>query len=124
MKSRLLLLAAALFASSLLASVAHATVLRVIMVKTDDPAAYVKQIEQGQTLLKKMGSTTVIRVWQARYAGSDTGAVVVSIEYPDMVAFAADGQKLSADPEYMAWLKGLNKVRTITSDSLFEELTP
>jgi uncharacterized protein (DUF1330 family) len=124
MKSRLLLLAAALFASSFLASVAHATVLRVIMVKTDDPAAYVKQIEQGQALLKKMGSTTVIRVWQARYAGSDTGAVVVSIEYPDMVAFAADGQKLSADPEYMAWLKGLNKVRTITSDSLFEELTP
>ena len=124
MKSRSFLIAAMLLAFSLLASVAHATVLRVIMVQTDDPAAYVKQIEQGQALLKKMGSTTTIRVWQARYAGSNAGAVVVSIEYPDWVAFATEGQKLAADAEYQTWLKGLSKVRKIVSDSLYEELTP
>jgi len=84
----------------------------------------VKQIEQGQALLKKMGSTTTIRVWQARYAGNNAGAVVVSIEYPDWVAFATEGQKLAADAEYQTWLKGLSKVRKIVSDSLYEELTP
>lgn len=124
MKSRLLLIAAAFFASSFLASIARATVLRVVIVHTDDPAAYVNQIAQGQALLKKLGSTTTIRVWRARFAGDSAGAVVVSIEYPDMVAFANEDKKVSANPEYQAWLNGLNKIRKIVSDSLYEELTP
>jgi hypothetical protein len=119
-----MLIVAVVFASSLLASVAHATILRVVVVATDDAAAYEKQIEQGQALLKKMGSTAIIRVWRARYAGEHAGSVVVSIEYPDLVAFANEDKKVGADPEYQAWLKGLNKIRKVVSDSLYDELTP
>jgi hypothetical protein len=124
MKSKLLLITAVLFASSLLASTARATVLRVITVQTEDAAAYVKQIEQGQALLKKMGSPTIIRVWRARFAGDSAGTVVVSIEYPDLVTFANEDKKVAANPEYLAWLMGLNKIRKIVSDSLYDELTP
>jgi hypothetical protein len=124
MKSKLLLIAAVVFASSLLVSTARATVLRVLIVQTEDAAAYVKQIEQGQALLKKMGSPSILRVWRARFAGDSAGAVVVSIEYPDMVTFANEDKKVAADPEYQAWLKGLNKIRKVVSDSLYEELTP
>jgi hypothetical protein len=124
MKSRLLLIAAVLFASSLLASAARATVLRVVVVQTEDAAAYVKQIEQGQALLKKMGSPTIIRVWRARFAGNNAGSVVVSIEYPDIISFANEDKKAMADPGYQAWLMGLNKIRKVFSDSLYEELTP
>lgn len=122
MKSRLLLIGAVLFASSLLASVARATVLRVVVVQTEDAAAYEKQIEQGQALLKKLGSTTIIRVWRARFAGEHAGSVVVSIEYPDMVTFANEDKKVAADADYQAWLKGLSKIRKVVSDSLYEEL--
>ncbi len=46
-----------------------ATVLRVIMVKTDNVAAYVQEVEKGRQLAKSMGLQGLPRVWQARFAG-------------------------------------------------------
>ena len=98
-----------------------ATVLRVIVVKTDNLPAYVEALGKGNDLLKKLGSSAVIRVWQARFAGPEAGSVVVSIEYPSMSAFTADYNKTNSSAEYQEWLKGLNKIRTIVSDSLYNE---
>ncbi len=103
---------------------AEATVLRVVVVETSDVDAYVKQIERGRVLLKRLDSSGVTRVWKARFAGPDAGNVVVSIEYPSMAAFARDDSKIAADSEYQAWLKGLDKLRKIVSDSLYNELKP
>jgi len=36
--------------------------------------------------------------------------VVVSIEYADLVTFAADAKKVSDNADYQAWLKGLAAV--------------
>jgi hypothetical protein len=47
--------------------------------------------------------------------------VVVSIEYPSMAAFADGVAKSNASSEYQMWLKGLDKVRKIVSDSLYSE---
>jgi hypothetical protein len=124
MKSKSVLLVVLLLACAFLTSTAQATVLRVVTVQTDDAGAYMKQIEQGQALLKKLGSSAIIRVWRARYAGPDAGTIVVSIEYPDLVTFATEDKKLSADADYQAWLKGLAKIRKIVSDSLYDELKP
>jgi len=99
-----------------------ATVLRVVVVKTDDVGTYLQELQKGNELLKRMGSQAQIRVWQARFAGPDTGALVVGIEYPNMAAFAADEAKISSNAEYKAWLKGLDKIRKIVSDSLYSEL--
>ena len=121
MKSKSALLVALVLACSFLRPAAQATVLRVVTVQTDDLGAYVKQIEQGQALLKKLGSPAVLRVWRARFAGPEAGTVVVSIAYADMATFAADDSKVAADPEYAAWLKGLSKIRKVVSDSLYEE---
>jgi hypothetical protein len=98
------------------------TVLRVVVVKTDNVAAYVQEIEKGKEILKKAGVQTQIRVWQARFAGPEAGAVVVGIESSSLAAFAAENAKISASSEYQAWLKGLDKLRTIVSDSLYSEL--
>jgi hypothetical protein len=106
------------------ASQSQATVLRVIMVQTDDTSAYVKEIAKEQEILKRMGSAAVIRVWRARFAGPNTGSVVVAIEYPSMVVLAQDEAQTFADPEYMAWLHGLDKLRKILSDSAYDELKP
>ena len=108
-------------AASSAAFAQKATVLRVVVVKTDDPAAYAQEIEKGRQVMKSLGIQGQTRVWQARFAGPEAGAVVVTIEYPNMAAFADAVAKTNASSEYQAWLKGLDKVRKIVSDSLYTE---
>ncbi len=101
---------------------ASTTWLRVISVKTDNVAAYIQQLDKGKAMLKRLGVATTLRVWRATYAGPNTGTVIVSQEYPTWAAFAEGQTKTAADPEFSAWLAGLDKIRTITSDSLYREL--
>jgi hypothetical protein len=98
-----------------------ATVLRVVVVKTDNFSAYTQELEKGKQLLKGMGIQAQMRVWQARFAGPEAGAVVVSIEYPSMTAFAEADAKTNASSDYQNWAKGLDKIRKIVSDSLYTE---
>jgi hypothetical protein len=116
-------LAALLLPISTLLAADH-VVLRVVVVKTDNPDAYVRELEKGKALLKKMGSPAIIRVWRARFAGPETGSVVASVEYPSMAAFVKDEAATDANAEYQTWIKGLAKVRTILSDSLYNEMKP
>jgi hypothetical protein len=118
-----LIAAAALaFALSSAASAASTVVLRVITVKTDNVSVYMQQLEKGRAMLKRLNIPTQLRVWRATYAGPNTGTVIVSQEYPSWAAFSESQSKTAADPEFSAWLAGLDKVRTITSDSLYREL--
>jgi hypothetical protein len=98
-----------------------ATVLRVVVVKTDNPAAYVQEIEKGRQIMKSLGVQAETRVWQARFAGQDAGTVVVTIEFPNMAAFAEGDTKTHASTDYQNWVKGLDKIRKIISDSLYGE---
>ena len=97
------------------------TVLRVVVVKTDSPAAYAQELEKGRQIMKSLGIPATLRVWQARFAGPEAGSVVASIEYPSMAALADAETKLTANSEYQAWIKSLDKVRKIVSDSLYTE---
>jgi hypothetical protein len=118
-----LVAAAALAIAMSSAAVAASNVwLRVIVVKTENVTAYMHELEKGQAMLKRLGIQTQIRVWRATYAGENTGTIVVSQEYPSWAAFASAQDKVAADKEFIAWLAGLDKVRTITSDSLYREL--
>ena len=108
-------------AASTAAFAQKTTVLRVVVVKTDNPAAYVQEIEKGRQIMKGLGVQQTMRVWQARFAGPEAGAVVVSIEYPSMDAFADGFKKTSASSDYQNWLKDLDKVRKIVSDSIYTE---
>jgi ABC-type sugar transport system substrate-binding protein len=98
------------------------TVLRVVIIKTDDVSAYLQQLEKGKEIMKKLGITQQIRVWQATFAGPNAGSVVAAIEYPNMAALADADTKTHADKDYQAWLKDTAKLRTIVSDSLYREL--
>jgi hypothetical protein len=98
------------------------TVLRVVVVKTDNVAAYLQGLEQAKEVMKKIGLTQQLRVWQATFAGPNAGSIVVAIEYANMAAFADADAKTHADKDYQAWLKSMEKIRTIISDSLYKEL--
>lgn len=112
------------FVLILSAFAAQAAVLRVVVVDVSNAGAYVQEIEKGKALLKQAGSPAQIRVWRARFAGPNAGQFVVSVEYPDLQAFAADDKKIAANADYQAWLKGLDKVRKVLSDSYYEEAKP
>ena len=124
MRSKVCLGLALLAGLSLVAAAAEATVLRVVVVQTENAGGYAKEIEKGKALLKKAGSPATIRVWRAQYAGTETGAVVVSAEYPDLGALAKDNERMASDPDLRAWVEGLDKIRKIVSDSLYQELAP
>lgn len=99
----------------------HST-LRVVRVQTDDAGAYVAQLSEGKKLIKAVDDKFTIRSWQATFAGEATGAVIVGIEYPGSFGeFAMAWEKLVADPAVGAWLGGLSGLRTIVSDSLYNE---
>jgi hypothetical protein len=102
-------------------SAVAASVARVVTVQTDDVAAYVQQIEKGKAIIEKAGDPPKIRVWRATYAGPNTGTVIVSVEYASMADLAANTAKLADNAEFATWLKGLDKLRKIVSDSIYEE---
>jgi hypothetical protein len=103
---------------------AEATVLRVVTIETDQISTYVKELERGNAILKRLGSSVVLRVWRAHFAGPNAGSVIVSLEYASMVVLAQDEAKAYADAEYASWLGGLNKIRKVVADSVYDELKP
>jgi hypothetical protein len=126
MKSKLALIAVTILLSVSAPLLAEdAPVLRVIVVQTDNPGAYVKEVlETGRAHLKRVQSTGHLRVWKAKYAGRDAGSIVVSIEYSSLAALAEDDKKVAADPAFRAWARDLDKIRKIASDSLYSESNP
>jgi hypothetical protein len=98
------------------------TYLRVIVVKTEDASAYLHELDKGKAMLKRLGVTVQMRAWRATFAGPDTGLLIISQEYASFAAFADAAAKTAADQEFSVWLKGLDKVRKIASDSLYQEL--
>lgn len=119
---RLTVLLAALVGSVALMSSAEATVLRVVVVEATDAAGYLGDLQKIRGVMQRLGSSTTLRAWRARFAGPNAGTIVVAIEYPDMATFAAEDAKTSKDSEYVALIKGLDAKRKIVSDSLYEEL--
>ncbi len=121
-KKQLAAIVLSMLALMMFAPAAGAVVMRVVVVDTPDAAAYTSQINKGQAMLKRLKSNAILRVWRARFAGADTGKIVVSIEYADMVTLAKDEARAMADPEYKAWLDNLGTMRKILSDSTYDEL--
>lgn len=123
MRTKLAVAVLSVLALMLCAQAAEAVVLRVVTVETSDVEAYTTEIAKAKPMLQRMGINTAARVWKARFAGSDAGAVVVSLEFPDLETLAKAEAKMAADAEYTAWLKGLAKLRKVVSESIYYEVT-
>ena len=80
------------------------------------------ELDTNRALMKKLGVNMQLRVFRATFAGPNTGTIVVTQEYASWAALSDAQAKTAADPEFSKWLKNLDTVRTITSDSLYREL--
>ncbi len=119
---RLTVMLAALVGLFALVSSAEATVLRVVVIETNDVAAYMGHLNTLKASMQRIGSKSTVRAWRARFAGPNAGSIVVVVEYADMATFAADDAMIAKDAEYQATLKSMSQMRKIVSDSLYEEL--
>jgi hypothetical protein len=101
---------------------ADSSVLRVLVVQATDVSAYVHEVQNLQALYKKTGQQITIRVWRATYAGPDTGAIVVSIEVPNLAALDKLSDAIRTNPDVAAEMKKIYAMRHVVSDSLYESL--
>ena len=94
---RLTVILAAMVGLFVLANSAEASVLRVVVVETNDVAAYMGQLNTLRASLQRLGSKSTVRAWRARFAGPNAGSVVVAVEYADMTTFAAEDAMIAKD---------------------------
>jgi hypothetical protein len=104
------------------AGTAQAAVFRVVVVEVSDTAMYMKEIDNLRAAIKRLNVDGTIRVMRARFAGEESGAIVVAVEYKDMAAFAAADAALAADADNLATMRRIEALRKIVSDSLYQEL--
>jgi hypothetical protein len=101
------------------------TTLRVIAVQTPDIKTYRHEVETLQGEFKKEGLPVTLRVWRATYAGPDTGTIIVTVEVPDLATLAKiEDAVMKPNSPLSAIMKRIEAIRKITSDSLYEELSP
>ena len=100
------------------------TTLRVVSVSTGDVGAYVAELRKGKQMMAKISPKMEMRAWQATFAGEETGAVIVALEYPGSLSeFATAWEKTLSDKQMVEWLEGLGSMRELVSDSLYRELS-
>ena len=101
------------------------TTLRVIAVQTSDIKTYRHEVETLQGEFKKEGLPVTLRVWRATYAGPDTGTLIVTVEVPDLATLAKIEDAVTRPGSALgATMKRIEAIRKITSDSLYEEISP
>jgi len=84
---------------------------------------YRQELEKVPGVLPRLGSRATMRVWNTTAGETDTGQVLVGLEYPDQAAWAADAGKLQADAEWQKIQAGLSGMRTVVSHSVWRGLS-
>ena len=103
-------------------STSAAPITRVIGVQVTDLKAYAHEADVLQGQLKKAGAAVTIRIWRARFAGSDAGALIVAVEMPDLATLAKVDELQKSNAEIAATMQRIGALRKIVSDSLYEEV--
>ncbi len=107
-------------------AIASDRVLQVVAVQVEpgELDTYLGKIKQLNEITKRLGTQGTTRVWRATLAGDATGTVVVGLEFPSLAAFAETSKKLQADAEWQKLIDSLAGIRTLVSQSLYEEISP
>jgi hypothetical protein len=105
---------------------AAAPVVQVVTVKVNPGMLdqYLAETKKLQGVLARLESKGTMRVWNTTQGGTDTGTVLVGVEYPDMAAWAADSPRIQADAEWKKIVAGLATVRTVMSSAIWRDISP
>jgi hypothetical protein len=88
-----------------------------------DMAKFTELSKRARAIREKYQSTGKVRLWMSAFAGPNTNRVVVTVEYPSLVAMAQSWSKVTASPE---WQKLIADARVTNikrlSDSVLIEM--
>jgi hypothetical protein len=68
---------------------------------------YLERVKQLQGVITRLGSKAQMRAWRSTLSGEQTGTVFVTLEFPNLAAFADTTSKTGADPEWQKIIGGL-----------------
>jgi hypothetical protein len=103
---------------------AAGSIARIIVVETADLPGYLHEVDSLRAQFKKLLPTVSLRVFRARFAGTDSGAVVVAVEMPDLATLAKLDELQKSNAEVAATMARIGKMRKIVSDSLYDQVSP
>jgi hypothetical protein len=108
------------------ASTHHEPVVQVITVDVaaGKLEAYRAEVKKLAAVLARVDAAAQLRMWETTAGGEDAGQILVSVEYPNEAAWAADATKTRGDAEWQRIVAGLAGVRTVVSTGLWQEITP
>jgi hypothetical protein len=111
-----------MLAAGLPARAAEPTALRVLVVQPTDLKAYLHELDVAQGIIRKAGLSTKLRAWQAQFAGTEAGTVIVSLEFANLSELAHYYELARGNADMAAELAKIATLRKVVSDSLYQEL--
>jgi hypothetical protein len=63
-------------------------------------AKFLELTKRAAEIAQKNGDTGKARYWASAHAGPNSGAVIVTVEYPSLVSFAQSETRMQASPEW------------------------
>jgi len=99
-----------------------APIARIIGVQVTDLKAYAHEVDVLRGQFKKAGVMVTLRIWRARFAGSDAGNLFVAVEMPDLATLAKVDELQKSNADIAATMQKIGAMRKIVSDSLYEEV--
>ena len=131
MKSLLALLAAVALGSSIPGAAALAAesdgpaVMRVVVIQTSELKTYAHELSVEEGMLRRVGVNCSFKVWQAHYAGAETGTIVVALQFANWDMFTRYLNAGKMHPDLGAQMAKFNpSLRKVVSDSVYEEVPP
>jgi hypothetical protein len=84
---------------------------------------FLELTKRANAIAQKYGSTGKARFWMAAYAGRDSGAVIVTVEYPSLVSLAQSSAKVDPSPEWQQLVADAQaSAIKVVSDSIVVEV--
>ncbi len=101
-------------------------VLQAVVINTngkDD--ALLAEAKKNEKIFERLGIQARRRYPRATLAGPQTGAMIVSIDYPSLTAFAEAQAKLAEDTEWQEYIERVTgSGMTVESNSMYRDVTP
>ena len=89
----------------------------------DNMGKFIELSKRVNALVKKIGSQGTTHYWINTWAGANAGKVVVTVEFPSLLALAQDEEKYRNDPEFQKWqADAMSSGVKVLSQSIVTEL--
>jgi hypothetical protein len=105
------------------ASAGATMVITSVEIKPGKLEDYRKALASAGPISERLEAGGRTRMWQADLAGTESGAVVVGIEYADAASYVSAQEKLAADSGWQKIRASLDNLRTVSGRWLYQEIT-